>query len=116
MRAEPVVPCIRDGTDLTFAMRPGCQGPGVIGTNQTRAENRGLHLHSTLAGTPGDVPLGVLKARFDAPPEKEGAKVPGDRYGPLDRGFPGLRGAGPEPRARQAGLRDGPRSGHLHAV
>ena len=67
MRAEPVVLCIQDGTDLNFASRPGCEGLGVIGTNQTGATARGLHLHSTLAVTPSGLPLGVIGARFDAP-------------------------------------------------
>ena len=70
LRAEPVVLCVQDGTDLNFATRPGCDGLGVIGSNQTGAQSCGLHLHSTLAVTPAGVPLGVLNARFDAPVPK----------------------------------------------
>ncbi len=70
MRAEATVLCVQDGTDLNFATRPGCDGLGVIGGNQTGAQTRGLHLHSTLAVTPSGVPLGVLNARFDAPAPK----------------------------------------------
>ncbi len=67
MRAQPRVLCVQDGTDLNFASRPGCDGLGVIGSNQTGAQTRGLHLHSTLAVTPSGLPLGVVNARFDAP-------------------------------------------------
>ncbi len=76
MRAEPVVLCIQDGTDLNFASRPGCEGLGVIGVNQTGAVSRGLHLHSTLAVTPSGLPLGVVGARFDAPPAKDEPRTP----------------------------------------
>ena len=78
MRAEPVVLCLQDGTDLNFASRPGCEGLGVIGTNQTGATSRGLHLHSTLAVTPSGLPLGVVGARFDAPPARDEPKTPED--------------------------------------
>lgn len=71
MRAEPVVLCIQDGTDLNFASRPGCEGLGVIGSNQTGAIARGLQLHSTLAVTPSGLPLGVVGARFDPPPAQD---------------------------------------------
>ena len=70
MRAEPLVLCVQDGTDLNFATRPGCDGLGVIGSNQTGAQTRGLHLHSTLAVTASGLPLGVVNARFDAPAPK----------------------------------------------
>ena len=70
MRSEPTVLCVQDGTDLNFATRPGCDGLGVIGANQTGAQSLGLHLHSTLAVTPAGLPLGVLNARFVAPAPK----------------------------------------------
>lgn len=89
MRAEPVVLCIQDGTDLNFASRPGCEGLGVIGANQTGAAARGLHLHSTLAVTPSGLPLGVVGARFDAPPAKDGQKTPGQ--GKTERWLEGYR-------------------------
>jgi hypothetical protein len=38
--------CIQDGTDLNYASLAQCEGLGVIGTNQTGANSRGLHLHS----------------------------------------------------------------------
>ena len=77
MRSERAVLCIQDGTDLNFATRPGCSGLGVIGRNQTSAETRGLHLHSTLAVSQDGVPLGVVRMQFDAPPGKDEAKQVG---------------------------------------
>jgi len=47
----------------------------VIGTNQTAAQSRGLHLHSTLAVAPNGLPLGVLRAWCVAPE----LKSPGDQ-------------------------------------
>ena len=50
----------------------------MIGTNQTGAAARGLDLHTTLAVNPDGVPLGVLRAGFDAPlapdPDRKGSK------------------------------------------
>ena len=42
----------------------------MIGTHQTGAQSRGLHLHSTLALTPEGLPLGVLRAACTAPTPK----------------------------------------------
>ena len=70
MSAEPVVLCIQDGTDLNFATRPGCEGLGVFATDQTGAQTRCLHLHSTLAVTPEDLPLGLPRAHSAAPKGK----------------------------------------------
>jgi hypothetical protein len=67
LSAQDTVLCIQDGTDLNFAKRPQCTGLGVIGTNQTGAKTRGLHLHSTLAVSTQGLPLGVLRAHFAAP-------------------------------------------------
>ena len=85
MRAEPTVLCIQDGTDLNFATRPGCEGLGVIGTNQTGAQTLGLHLHSTLAVTPSGLPLGVLNARFVAPQPKAADRGDGHNKAPEER-------------------------------
>ena len=85
MRAEPTVLCIQDGTDLNFATRPGCEGLGVIGTNQTGAQTLGLHLHSTLAVTPSGLPLGVLNARFVAPQPKAADRGDGHNKAPQER-------------------------------
>ena len=67
LRAQSTVLCIQDGTDLNYASLAQCDGLGVIGTNQTGANSRGLHLHSTLAVTTEGVPLGVLDAQCWAP-------------------------------------------------
>ena len=67
LQDQKTVLCIQDGTDLDYNGLAECEGLGVIGKNQTGAQSRGLHLHSTLAvGTDG-VPLGVLRAQCWAP-------------------------------------------------
>ena len=68
MGSESTVLCVQDTTTLSFTRRGQTQGLGVIGSNQTGALARGLHLHTTLAVNPDGVPLGVLRAAFDAPP------------------------------------------------
>ena len=68
MGSESTVLCVQDTTSLSFTRRGQTQGLGVIGSNQTGALARGLHLHTTLAVNPDGVPLGVLRAGFDAPP------------------------------------------------
>jgi len=70
MQAQSTVLCIQDGTDVNFTTHPQTRGLGVIGANQTGAQSRGLHLHSTLAVTTEGLPLGVLRTRFDAPEPK----------------------------------------------
>jgi len=67
MQAQATVLCIQDGTDLNFTTHAQCTGLGVIGTNQTGASSRGLHLHSTLAVSTEGLPLGVLRAQLAAP-------------------------------------------------
>ena len=67
MQSESTVLCVQDTTTLSFTRRGQTQGLGVIGSNQTGALARGLHLHTTLAVSPEGVPLGVLRAGFDAP-------------------------------------------------
>ena len=79
MASESTVLCVLDGTSLNFTRRGQTQGLGVIGSNQTGALARGLHLHTTLAVNPHGMPLGVLRAGFDAPsppdPETTGPKA-----------------------------------------
>ena len=67
MLAQQTVLCIQDGTDLNYTNLDQCEGLGVVGTNQTGAKSRGLHLHSTLAVAPNGVPLGVIRAKCTAP-------------------------------------------------
>ena len=79
MHSESTVLCVLDGTSLNFTRRGQTQGLGVIGSNQTGALARGLHLHTTLAVSTEGLPLGVLRAGFDAPsppdPEATGPKT-----------------------------------------
>jgi Domain of unknown function (DUF4338)/Transposase DNA-binding/Transposase DDE domain len=67
MKAQRTVLCIQDGSDLDYTSLAQCEGLGVIGTNQTAAQSRGLHLHSTFAVAPNGLPLGVLRAECVAP-------------------------------------------------
>ena len=78
MRAQPVVLCIQDGSDLNYTGLAECEGLGVLGANQTGARGKGLHLHSMLAVTPQGLPLGVLSAQCEAPE----AKAKGDERPP----------------------------------
>ncbi len=92
---------------LNFASCPRCEGLGVIGVNQTGGAARDLHLHSTLAVTSSGLPLGVVGARFDAPPEKDRQKLPRRLQG---RALGATARAGPRSPGQPGGLRDGPRS------
>ncbi len=67
MQGEKTVLCVQDGSTLNFAKRGKTEGLGIIGRNQTAAAARGLHLHATLAVNADGLPLGVLRAAFDAP-------------------------------------------------
>jgi hypothetical protein len=67
MKGQRTVLCIQDGSDLEYPSLAQCEDLGVIGTNQTGAQSRGLHLHSTLAVAPNGLPLGVLRATCEAP-------------------------------------------------
>ena len=67
MQGQRTVLCLQDGTDLDYTSLAQCEGLGVIGSNQTGAQSRGLHLHSTLAVGPNGLPLGVLRAQCLAP-------------------------------------------------
>ena len=67
MGAHDMVLCIQDGTLMNFTRHGQTQGLAAIGSNQTGAVARGLHLHTTLAVNAEGVPLGILRAGFDAP-------------------------------------------------
>ena len=67
MQGEKTVLCVQDGSTLNFAKRGKTEGLGIIGKNQTAAAARGLHLHATIAVNTEGLPLGVLRAAFDAP-------------------------------------------------
>ena len=70
MKAQQVVLCPQDGSDLNYNKLDHCKGLGVIGSNQTGAQSRGLHLHSMLAITTEGLPLGVLRSDCTAPQPK----------------------------------------------
>ncbi|EKD92720.1 MAG: hypothetical protein ACD_28C00352G0001 [uncultured bacterium] len=67
MKAEKTVLCIQDGSDLCYTHLAKCKGLGIIGKNQTGAQSKGLHLHSTLAINTDGIPLGVLRGECLAP-------------------------------------------------
>jgi hypothetical protein len=77
MQGQKTVLCIQDGSDLDYNGLAECEGLGEIGTNQTGAISRGLHLHSTLVVTANGLPLGVLNAQCIAPESKSPKE---DRY------------------------------------
>jgi hypothetical protein len=70
MQGQRTVLCVQDGSDLDYSGLAECEGLGEIGTNQTGAKSRGLHLHSTLAIAPNGLPLGILHAQCLAPEPK----------------------------------------------
>ena len=70
MMGQKTVLCLQDGCDLAYTNLNKCEDLGVIGTNQTGAKSRGLHLHSTLAVAPNGLPLGVLRSQCVAPKGK----------------------------------------------
>lgn len=70
MKSEKVVLCVQDGSDLNYNNLDHCEGLGIIGSNQTGAKSRGLHLHSMLAITTEGLPLGVLRSKCTAPQPK----------------------------------------------
>lgn len=76
MQGQKTVLCVQDGTDLNYNNLEQCEGLGEIGKNQTGANTRGLHLHSSLAVAPNGLPLGVLRADCSAP---EGKSAKNDR-------------------------------------
>ena len=74
MMGQKAVLCVQDGSDLTYTNLDQCEGLGEMGTNQTGAKSRGLHLHTTFTVAPNGLPLGVLRGQCIAPENK----FPGD--------------------------------------
>ena len=70
MKAQKIVLCIQDGSDLNYNKLDQCEGLGAIGKNQTGAVSKGLHLHSMLTVNTEGLPLGILSAECTAPPLK----------------------------------------------
>ena len=64
---QKTVLCIQDGSNLNYDRLDQCTGLGDIGSNQTDAVSRGLHLHSTFVVDPNGLPLGALKLTCEAP-------------------------------------------------
>jgi hypothetical protein len=67
MQAQRTVLCVQDGTDVDYNQLAECEGLGIIGTNQTGAKSRGLHLHTVFAVSPTGLPLGILDVQCNAP-------------------------------------------------
>jgi hypothetical protein len=72
MQGQRTVLCVQDGSDLDYNNLDKCEGLGEMGSNQTGAKSRGLHLHSTLAVAANGLPLGVLRAQCIAYEGKSG--------------------------------------------
>jgi hypothetical protein len=72
MKREPTVLIVQDTTELNFSTRSACEGLGLIGTNQTGAQSRGLDVHSCLAVGQSGLPLGVLRLQGYAPEPAQG--------------------------------------------
>jgi hypothetical protein len=70
MQGQHTVLCVQDGSDLNYSGLAACTGLGEVGTNQTGAKSRGLHLHTTLVISTDGLPLGVLRAQGLAPEPK----------------------------------------------
>lgn len=77
MQGETHVLCVADGTDLDYTNLVQCEGLGASTCNQTGAQSRSLHLHSTLAINAQGIPLGIVDVRSrtpDDPSPKKSAK------------------------------------------
>ena len=82
MQGEKTALFVQDGSALNFAKR----GNGLGIANRTDAEAQSLNLHATIAVNAEGLPLGVLRAAFDAP--QPGAEKDRPRE---DRWIQGLR-------------------------
>ena len=73
MKQEAAVLVVQDTMELNYSTRKACAGLGVVGTNQTGAESRGLDLHTCLAvGAESGLPLGVVRFQGYAPESAKG--------------------------------------------
>ena len=70
MQGEAQVLCVADGTDLDYTHLAHCEGLGASTCNQTGAQARSLHLHSTLAINAQGIPLGIVDVRCRTPDEQ----------------------------------------------
>lgn len=74
MQGEPRVLCVADGTDLDYTNLVKCEGLGASVCNQTGAQARSLHLHSTLALNGQGIPLGIVDVGWRTPDPQTPAK------------------------------------------
>ena len=73
MQGEAAVLIVQDTMELNYSTRKACDGLGVVGTNQTGTESRGLDLHTCLAvGAESGLPLGVVRFQGYAPESAKG--------------------------------------------
>ena len=105
-QGEKTVLCVQDGSTLNFAKRGKTERLGV--TNQTGAGVRGLNLHTTV-NTEG-LPLGVLRAAFDAPQPGAEKNKPREEKKSYRRGSSGQRQGCFCTRQRAGGRRPGRRT------
>ncbi len=78
LRGAKTALLIEDGSDLNFATRRGCKGPGVISRNKSSSGTLGIHMHSTFAVNGEGIPLGVPRIEFDCPDGVADAGKPPD--------------------------------------
>jgi Domain of unknown function (DUF4338)/Transposase DNA-binding/Transposase Tn5 dimerisation domain len=80
MAGEGRVLCVVDGTDLDYTGLVECEGLGASICNQTGAQARSLHLHSTLAINAQGIPLGIVDVGCRTPdpqaPKKPAKSTP----------------------------------------
>jgi hypothetical protein len=74
MKAHPLVLAIQDTSFFNYTAHPQTTGLGEIGTKEQN--QRGFGMHTTLALTPGGLPLGVLTQAFFTRPIGEAAHTP----------------------------------------
>lgn len=78
MMGQRTVLCVQDGSDLEYNRLDRCERLGTIGSSQTGAKSRGLHVHTSFAVTTQGLPLGILRCDIHAPQERspEERKLP----------------------------------------
>jgi hypothetical protein len=56
--------------NLNYNRLDQCDGLGIIGSNQSGAKSRGLHMHTSFVLTTQGLPLGILRSNIHAPQER----------------------------------------------
>ena len=117
LRGAKTALLIEDGSDLNFATRRGCKGPGVISRNKSSSGTLGIHMHSTFAVNGEGIPLGVPRIEFDCPDGvADAGKPPDERKSALAAGVARQLAARRVASRRARDLRDGPRGGRRGPV